>query len=514
MRKLKVLIVEDSADDAELLLRTLRQAGYAPEHATVASQAELAAELDANPWDLIVSDYSMPGFTGAEALALVQQRGLDVPFIFVSATIGEETAVEAMRAGAKDYLVKGNIRRLIPAIERELREAEKRRDGAQVAAQMREMEDQLRQSQKMEAVGQLTGGLAHDFRNILGVIIGNLDLLRERIAGDGEACELVDNALRASLKGSDLNNSLLAFARRQPLNPQPIDIVQTLTEMTKLLATTVGGKIEIALDVGQPIGHAVVDRAQLESAMLNLAINARDAMPEGGNLTIQMRSRVLDEGYALRNKDVAPGRYIEIAVSDTGIGMPPDVVARAFEPFFTTKGVGKGTGLGLSMLYGFIKQSGGHVELASIEGRGTTVRLFLPDRQPHAAAGDAAHAIAAPLRGNEHVLVVEDNGDLRNIAVRQLRDLGYEVVEASNGLAALEILRTPQPVDLLFTDVLMPGGLDGPTLAREAVKLRPQLKVLFTSGFTEARGETDSPLLQKPYRKPELAARLRAALES
>jgi CheY-like chemotaxis protein len=193
--------------------------------------------------------------------------------------------------------------------------------------------------------------------------------------------------------------------------------------------------------------------------------------------------------------------------------MPPDVVARAFEPFFTTKGVGKGTGLGLSMLYGFIKQSGGHVELASIEGRGTTVRLFLPDSQTQPAAGKATNAIAAPVRGNERILVVEDNAELRSIAVRQIRDLGYEVAEASNGLAALEILRTAQPVDLLFTDIMMPGGLDGPTLAREALKLRPQLKVLFTSGFADGRSEADFPLLQKPYRKPELAVRLRAALE-
>jgi len=365
----------------------------------------------------------------------------------------------------------------------------------------------------MEAVGQLTGGLAHDFRNILGVIIGNLDMLRERIANDQEACELLDNALRASLQGSDLNNSLLAFARKQPLNPQPVDIAQALTEMTQLLTTTIGDKVEITLDVTQPIGHAVVDRAQLESAILNLAINARDAMPNGGRLAIQVRPRTLDQGYARRNKDVAPGPYIEIGVSDTGMGMPPDVVARAFEPFFTTKGLGKGTGLGLSMLYGFIKQSGGHVELASIEGRGTTVRLLLPDSQTQPAADNATDDVATPVRGKERILVVEDNADLRSIAVRQIRDLGYEVAEAPNGLAALEMLRTTQPVDLLFTDIMMPGGLDGPTLAREALKLRPQLKVLFTSGFADVRSEADFPLLQKPYRKPELSARLRAALE-
>jgi len=513
VKPLRVLILEDAADDAELLVRALKNGGYEPEYRIVDTADALVGALDEAPWDVIISDYSMPNFTGAEALEMVKRRGQDVPFIFVSGTIGEDTAVEAMRAGAKDYLVKGNTKRLLPAIDRELREAAKRREAAQAEATMREIEDQLRQAQKMEAVGQLTGGLAHDFRNMLGVIIGNLDLLRERIGHDAEACELVDNALRASVKGSDLNNSLLAFSRKQPLNPQPLDIGQALADTVKLLTTTLGENIEIALDVAKPIGEVVVDRAQLEAAILNLAINARDAMPSGGRLAFSVRQAGLDEGYARRNKDVRPGPHIEIAVNDTGVGMSPDVAARAFEPFFTTKGRDKGTGLGLSMVYGFIKQSGGHVEIASIEGRGTTVRLFLPASQARATASDARPPVAAAIGGDEHVLVVEDNADLRRLAVRQIRDLGYQVAEAPNGPAALQILRAAGRIDLLFTDIMMPGGLDGPALAREAVKLRPGLKVLFTSGFAGDHGDDDFPILQKPYRKPELAAILRAVLD-
>ena len=374
------------------------------------------------------------------------------------------------------------------------------------------LEMQLVQAQKMEAVGTLTGGLAHDFNNHLGVIILNLDVLRERLTDDPEAEELSREAMAAAMRGAELIRRLLAFARRQPLQPQHVDIDKLITEITKLLERTLGEEIKITLDLDEAAWPTVVDPAQLEAALANLATNARDAMPDGGELTIATGNRYLDEDYAAQYPELAPGDYAMIEVSDTGGGMPREVLAQVFEPFFTTKPLGKGTGLGLSMVFGFIKQSGGHINIYSEVGVGTTVRLYLP-RADAGAEAPSAPAPRSVVRGRgETVLAVEDNPNLRRVVVRQLTEIGYRVIEAEDARAALELLRQ-EPVAVLFTDVILPGGTSGYALARHALARWPDLKVVLTSGFPEnriANGGNGSSLkniklLSKPYRREDIA---------
>ena len=386
-------------------------------------------------------------------------------------------------------------------------------------AERQKAEALLHQSQKMEALGQLTGGLAHDFNNHLGIIIGNLDLLSDRGDLREDQKELVDDALTAAFHGADLTRRLLAFARRQPLRPARIDVNRLIAEITKLLRRTLGEQIEIRLELDTAIPAIVADPAQLETAIANLANNARDAMPGGGRLTITTALRHLDEDYAADHVEVTPGPYVMIQISDSGTGMAAETLARVFEPFFTTKEPGKGTGLGLSMVFGFIKQSGGHINVYSELGRGTTFRLYLRPDVTVAVDAEQAPPDAAQFRGaGEHILVVEDNAKLRSVLVRQLDDLGYRVTEAENGGAALALLDGESEFDLLLTDVVMPGRLDGFGLALEFTARRPHCKVLLTSGFPGARiGELSElkvnlRLLDKPYRKRELALALREIL--
>ena len=391
---------------------------------------------------------------------------------------------------------------------------------ARVAQQReRELEQQLAQSQKMEAIGNLTGGMAHDFNNLLGVVIGNLDLVRERLVGDPETAQIVDEALEAAWRGSDLTRRLLAFARRQPLRPATIDVNALVGNTVRLLQRLLGEDIEIGLGLAENIWPVVADPAQLEASLANLATNARDAMPGGGRLSISTRNRVLDADYAARNADVTPGEYVLIEVSDTGAGMSQETIKRIFEPFFTTKEPGKGTGLGLSMVFGFLKQSKGHVSVYSEAGVGTAFRLYLPRAHPEAAPQAAAPRRTAERGAGERVLVVEDDLAVRRVVVRQLGDLGYGVAAVDRAAAALELLERER-FDLLFTDIVMPGGLDGVELARLAAERWPALKVLLTSGFPDVRaGNTrslaDGPrLLSKPYSRDELAHALRVALEA
>jgi two-component system, cell cycle sensor histidine kinase and response regulator CckA len=431
-------------------------------------------------------------FAGARVRGLVEQRRRK-----------DGIMVDVQVAAAPVYAEDGAIRHVVVAIEDITRR--------------KALEDQLRQAQKMEAIGQLTGGLSHDFNNLLAIIIGNLDLLRAEIGWNADAAELLDEALQASLQGADLNRRLLAFARRQPLQPKQVDLNDLIAGTAKLLRRTLGEHIEVALAMSSDLWPVRVDPTQLESALTNLAVNARDAMPGGGRLTISTRNIGIDEDYAASQADVTPGDFAVLEVSDTGIGMPPDVVARVFEPFFTTKGKEKGTGLGLSMVFGFVKQSGGHVQVYSEVGVGTTLRIYLPRTEGATNEAAATTTLVAP-RGHETVLAVEDNEGLRRLLVKQLADLGYRVLEAATAPAAIEILKRKDKIDLLFTDIVLPGGMNGWELARAAAELRDDLKVLFTSGFPEAVFGPDgvlpqgASLLSKPYRSDELARRLRESL--
>jgi PAS domain S-box-containing protein len=381
------------------------------------------------------------------------------------------------------------------------------------------LEAQLYQAQKMEAIGNLTGGMAHDFNNILGVIIGNVDLLRDLQQDDAEIDELTRNVLEAADHGADLTRRLLAFARQQPLQPQRVDINELVSSITRLLSRTLGEDIEISLNLSPEVWPIIADPAQLEASLTNLANNARDAMPHGGRLMIVTGNRYLDAQYAAQHAEVASGAYGMIEVSDTGTGMTQEVMSRIFEPFFTTKGRDKGTGLGLSMVFGFMKQSGGHVSVYSEPGIGTTFRLFLPRTTEEVSTSEASPAVP-PLDGRgETILIVEDNAALRRVVVRQLRELGYRALEAENAAAGLRLMEQ-ESIDLLLTDVVMPGGTDGRELARRARQRWPKIKVVFTSGFSEARlkGDDDSltscmPLLSKPYRKEDLAIAAREALD-
>lgn len=385
--------------------------------------------------------------------------------------------------------------------------------------EQRSLEERMRQSQKMEVIGQMTGGVAHDFNNLLTVILGNAELLADQLADRERLKALAEMTGAAAQRGAQLTHRLLAFARRQPLEPKPVDINRLVTGMEGLFRRTFAEDIEIDLVASENLWVTELDPSQLEVALLNLVVNARDAMPDGGKLTIEMDNVELDAEYARRHSEVVPGSYVAISVSDTGCGMSKDVMERAFEPFFTTKDIGKGSGLGLSMVFGFVKQSGGHAKIYSEEGEGTTVRLYFPRVRRAEVEAIEHRADDAVIGGNEHILVVEDDALVREHLIAQLRDLGYRVTDASSGPEAYELVKRMDDIDLLFTDVVMPGGMNGRQLAEAALKLRPGLKVLYTSGYTEnaiihhGRLDPGVHLLSKPYRRQEMASKVRKALE-
>ncbi|MCK1420832.1 CHASE3 domain-containing protein [Bradyrhizobium sp. 180] len=384
------------------------------------------------------------------------------------------------------------------------------------ATTSRETERQLYQSQKLDAIGKLTGGVAHDFNNMLTVISGNTETLVASLKDQPElqrTARLIDDAAE---RCADLIQHLLAFARRQPLQPRNVEISAAVADIAKLLRPTLGEQIQIETVLEQGPMTAHIDPSRLTNAVLNMAINARDAMPNGGKLLFEAHRVELDEAYAQNNPDVRPGPYVMLAVSDTGTGMPAEVQQKAFEPFFTTKEVGKGSGLGLSMVYGFVKQSGGHIKIYSEEGYGTTIKLYLP---PGEGTVDVATPVAPQAQGGaETIFVVEDDTLVRNFVTAQLQSLGYKTVAAPDSRAALQLIEAGQPFDLLFTDVVIPGGMSGRELAEEVAKRRPGLKVLYTSGYTDNaivhHGKLDDGvlLLTKPYRRNQLAEMIRKAL--
>lgn len=382
------------------------------------------------------------------------------------------------------------------------------------------IEEELRQAQKMEAIGQLTGGLAHDFNNLLTVITGNLEMIESRL-NDEKLLTMLREAQGAAEDGAKLTGQLLAFGRKQPLNPKIVDVGQLVSGFSDLLRRSVGETIELRTIISGGSNEALVDASQLQNAILNLTLNARDAMPRGGRLSIEISRVKLDVDYAQMYPNVRTGDYVLVSVTDNGAGMSQEVKQRAFEPFFTTKSVGAGTGLGLSMVYGFAKQSGGHIQLYSEEGQGTSVRVFLPAVQyatDMASPGEQVAVKRALPGGSEKILAVEDDARVRRVAVSRLIDLGYEVIEAENGAVALERLKQHPDIALLFTDVVMPGGMTGDELAEIVRRERPEIKVLFTSGYAEpeiAGRElaASGSWLKKPYTASELAERLRELLD-
>ena len=629
---IRLLLIEDSEDDAQLLLRELARGGYQPAHERVATEAGLAAALDRQEWDLVIGDHSMPGFSGIAALLLVRGRGLDVPFICVSGTITEDMAVAAMKAGASDWVSKGQLKRLVPAVDRELREARgraalrateasygtlvehapvgiyrsnpdgrfltvnaalvhllgygsadevlllnmsqdvyadpaerqrlvdrdtytdreydeveatwKRKDGRLLTVELsvrairnaareveyyetfvrdlteqRRLQTQLVQSQKMEAVGRLAGGIAHDFNNLLTVITTSCDLLREDMGPDDPKREDVDQVRQAADGAAALTRQLLAFSRQQVLAPQIVNLGDVVFGVERMLRRVIGEDVDLVTVLDPESGAVKADVGQLEQVLMNLAVNARDAMPTGGKLTIEIANVEHDPDYAREQEAAAVSRFVMLAVSDTGTGMDEATKARIFEPFFTTKELGKGTGLGLATVYGIVRQSGGFIWVYSEPGLGTTFKIYLPQVDAVAEGSAASDAHSASRRGTETVLLVEDAAAVRSVIHEALARQGYAVLDAPHGAEALRIAASHAgPIHLLLTDVVMPG-LSGRQLADQLAAVRPETKVLYTSGHTDdavvRHGVLESGIayLQKPFTVDGLARKVREVLD-
>jgi signal transduction histidine kinase len=512
---LRVLIVEDSDDDATMILRELKRANYEIDFKRVDSAHALKPAVVSQPWDLVISDFSMPNFSGTDALKLVRSMGCDAPFIFVSGTMGEDTAVAALKDGAQDYIVKTNLKRLIPAVQRELREAEEIR-------QRKSLERHVLQLQKFEAIGRLAGGVAHDFNNLLGVIMGQSEILLDR-SRDNELTRGLQMILDSAQRGASLTRQLLAFGRRQMLEPKVLDLNAVLKGTQGLLQRVIGEDIELDFQTHAKIGSVRADPGQLEQVIVNLAANARDAMAAGGKLTIATANADLDEAYADRRAVVPPGSYVQLVVSDTGCGMDAETQSHIFEPFFTTKEQGKGTGLGLATVYGIVKQSGGYLWVYSEPGHGTTFKVYLP--LVDAALETVRHVEPTTLElpgGSETILVVEDDPSLREVTCEFLKGSGYNVISPESPTEALQLAESRGgPIDVLLTDVIMPK-MNGRELAARLLKTRPQMKVLYVSGYADGivRAGVHEPLeeglafLQKPCTRSQIVRKVREILDS
>ncbi len=630
---LRVVIAEDSEEDALLLVRELRRGGYEPVYQRVDTASAMKVALEHQPWDLVLSDYNIPGFSGLEALALIRERGLDIPFIFVSGTISEDQAVAAMKAGASDYLAKGQLKRLLPAIARELREAQgraarrasdarlatlveyapvgicrstpagrflsvnaalvrilgydsatevlqldmahdvyadpaerqrlvdrhahtdreyddieatwKRKDGSLLNVQLsgravrnaarqieyyeafvrdvteqRRLQQQLVQAQKMEAVGRLAGGIAHDFNNLLTAILGSADLALDSLTAGVPEREEIEEIRKAALRAADLTRQLLAFSRQQVIAPTVLNPNDVVATVDKLLRRLLGEDVELRVVLASDLAAVKVDPSQLEQVVLNLAVNARDAMPNGGKLTIETQNVELNQEYVRGHLSAQPGSYVMLAVSDTGVGMDAATQARIFEPFFTTKEKGKGTGLGLATVYGIVKQSGGWIWVYSEPGHGTTFKVYFPRVAEVAAPAAPTPAPPASVRGSETVLLVEDEEMILKLVHKVLQANGYTVLVAASGGDAERVAgQHDGPIHLLMTDVVLPG-LNGREVARRLEATRPGIRVLYLSGYTDDaivhHGvlEPGVAFLQKPFSPTVLGRKVREVLDS
>jgi signal transduction histidine kinase len=515
---LNVLVAEDSENDAALLVRELRRNGYEANWERVEDAESMRAALGRSPWDIVMSDSSMPHFSARGALDVLKQSGLDIPFVIVSGTIGEESAVAAMRAGASDFVLKDNLARLAPIVDRELRESKVRAARRRAEEERGRLEEQLRQSQKMEAVGRLAGGVAHDFNNVLSVILSYGEMIVSDLKPGDPIRADVEEIRTAARRAADLTRQLLMFSRQQVIEPKVLDLNEVLTGMDKMLQRILGADVDLVSLPAKELGRVRGDPSGVEQVILNLVVNARDAMPTGGKLTMETANVVLDEQYARDHLGVKPGPHVMLAVTDTGVGMDRATQARIFEPFFTTKDKGKGTGLGLSTVFGIVQQSGGSIWVYSELGTGTTFKVYLP-RVDAPADISKSGAGQTMLRGTETILLVEDDEQVRGVARGILQRSGYRVIDAGNAAEAL--LHSEQhsgPVHLLLSDVVMPQ-MSGPELAKRLASARPDMKVLCMSGYTDdtivRHGVLGSQImyLQKPITPESLTLKVREVLD-
>ena len=508
---LSVLMVEDSDEDTELVIRELRRGGYDVSFERVDTPQGMTATLENRAWDVVICDFSIPHFSGADALRLLREKNLDTPFIYVSGTIGEETAVNALKQGAHDYVMKGSLKRLLPAIQRELKEVQQRREKAQ-------LERQVRQQERFEAIGRLAGGIAHDFNNVIGAILGWAELGQiEAPNGSGvqDRFRLIrDQAERAA----GLTTQLLAFARRQVLKPVTLDLNESISEMRRFLASGMEEDIEFKLILDPNLDVIQGDASQVGQVIMNLCINARDAMPRGGRLIIETNNVEIDEEFCHRNSYGRPGRYVMLVISDTGIGMDAATIDRLFEPFFTTKNLSKGTGLGLATVYGIVKQHDGFLNVYSEVGKGTTFQVYLPSSTGGVSRRRADIATIS-VTGRETILVSDDHEGIREVAAEILTSYGYTTILAADGQEALRLFRQDSTkIDLVILDVAMPG-LSGPETFSQMKAIRPDLPVVFTSGHTAESASLNSNIaaeavfLQKPYTAKTLGQIVRSTLD-
>ena len=509
---LRVLIVEDSASDAELMVRALRQGGFEVVQERVQTADAMRAALARHPWDVVLSDYSLPHFDAPAALAVVRATAPHVPFIVVSGSVGEDTAVAVMQAGAADYIMKDRLQRLAPAVTRAV-------EGAAVRRERRQLEEQLQQSQRMEAVGRLAGGIAHDFNNVLTAVLGSIELLLLDAPPDRPHREELDIIRDAATRAKDLIRQLLAFSARQVLQPMVVDLNRLVKDIAKLLRRLIGEDIALETALAPQLGAVRVDTGQIEQVLVNLAVNARDAMPQGGRLAIETGNVEVDGTRAPPAATVPAGRYVLLQVSDNGVGMDALVQAHVFEPFFTTKPRGKGTGLGLATVYGIVRQSGGHITVESTVGQGAMFRIYLPRVEAPLDPTSRPTPVAAPAAGTETILVAEDERLVRVLAQKVLERAGYRVLVGAGGADAMALAeRHDGPIHLLLTDVVMPE-MNGRELARRLTAVRPGVRVLYMSGYADEavaqHGVLDpgTAFLQKPFTPEALAKKVRGVLD-
>jgi signal transduction histidine kinase len=493
-----VLIVEDSEDDTILLVRELRSGDYDVKFERVDSAAAMKAAVDEAQWNIVLCDYSMPHFSGKEALQLLRDAGSDVPFIFVSGTIGEEAAVAALKEGAQDYVMKDNLKRLLPAVNRELQEFEERKER-------KRLERYVQQLEKFESIGRLAGGVAHDFNNALNVILGWTQLAYERTAEDDRVRQQLQKIRDQAQRAAGLTSKLLAFARKQVLLPRNLNLNKLVTDTAGLLSSVLGEHIELLVTLAPDLSLTLADPAQIEQVVMNLCLNARDAMPTGGCLRIKTQDIAVGQEFCRVHPYASSGNFVLLTVSDTGVGMDAATKDRIFEPFFTTKGVGRGTGLGLATVYGIVKQHGGFVTVDTQPGRGTTFRVYLPVAWGVIDATEAG-PVDQLLAGTETILVAEDNDAVREMVHEVLAAHGYKVILATNGQEAVRLFTSRvNEIQLVLLDVVMPG-LTGPIACSQIRAIKPQVPVILTTGHTTETASLEGlcagegiGFLQKPY---------------
>jgi signal transduction histidine kinase len=505
-KPLRVLIIEDSEDDALLLLRELRRGGYDPDHRRIETADEMQEALK-QKWDLIVSDYSLPHFDPLSALTMLEEQGLDIPCILVSGSVDETTILNAMKAGASDYLMKDNLMRLPAAVDRELREADSRRET-------RRLQDQVRHAQKMEAIGRLAGGVAHDFNNLLTVITGYSELLLGAGALNDFTRSALDEIKKASERGGALTRQLLIFSRKQKLLPKSVNLNDLVANMEKMLVRLIGEDISLVSVLRPDLGLVRADVGLFEQVLMNLVVNARDAMPQGGKVTIETSNINLNTPQV----DLSPGPHVLLAVSDSGIGMDAETQSHIFEPFFTTKEAGKGTGLGLATVYGIVKQCSGAITVYSEPGRGTTFRIYLPRVDQAIEEVSEQPRTVGSLNGSENVLVVEDDPEVRQLICEILRAKGYQVLESTRGDEAIRIAQSfRDPLPLVVADVILPE-MSGPDVVRQVREAKPGIRAIFISGYTDeavlrhGMVEPGTAFLSKPFVPEDLARKVREVL--